>query len=194
MMTKLYVKTIGTIALTIFCIGCTHQQSTQSNNKSKTSISEIPSENNKLHQQASSQICPIPPPGHEKIPGYKVGRVDPSLNQKNIEIISPATMALGRGLISDIFTTVEFCGTAKDDLAKVKLFASNAGIKENQISADSVNNIIGETSVIDGLWFISYKFTTKGNRAILVRGYDKDGKLVATSSPVALLQIYSPNP
>jgi hypothetical protein len=188
---KLFIKVIYVAILAIFSVGCAH---TQFNNQSQSSPAPSTLSENKLNGQASSQICPTPPSGYEKMPGYKVGKVDPSLSQNTLEIISPATMALGRALISDVFTTIEFCGTAKNNLVKVKLFTSNAGIKENQISLESVKYPIGETKVKDGLWFISYQFTKIGNRAVLARGYDKDDKLVATSSPVALLQIYSPNP
>jgi hypothetical protein len=188
MLAKLSVGIIYVMTLAIISLGCTQTQTT---NQSQKAVSGKPPEN-KSFEQTSAKICPIPPTGHENIPGYKAGRVDSSLSQSTLKIISPT--ASGRAHINDVFTTIEFCGIAKNNLVKVKLFASNAGIKENQISLDAVKNSIGEATVRDGLWFISYKFTTKGNRAVLAKGYDKDGKLIADSSPASLLQIYSPNP
>jgi hypothetical protein len=188
MLTKVLVRIIYLMALAISGMGCTQTQTT---NQSQKTDAEVLSKN-QLPEQKSALICPIPPTGHENIPGYKASRVDPSLSQSTLKIISPT--ASGRAHISDIYTTIEFCGIARNELVKVKLFSSSAGIKENQISLEIVKNLIGEATVRDGLWFISYKFTTKGNRAVLAKGYDKDGKLITTSSPVSLLQIYSPNP
>jgi hypothetical protein len=192
MKTKLFVRIICSTLLTTVSAGCSYTKSEKQSQLSSASVNSP--ESNKSHQQVSSQICPIPPSGHEKIPGYTAGKVNSSLIQKTLEVISPPNMNLGRGLISDVFTTIEFCGTAKENIVKVKLFTSNAGIKENQISSDAIKYSIGEATVRDGLWFMSYKFTNRGDRAVLAKGYDKDSKLVVTSSPVTLLKIYSPNP
>lgn len=133
--------------------------------------------------EATTEFCPTPPVDHGKIPGYQPGRVDPSLSKKTLQIISP-TLDEGddrhfhEGLLQQ---PIQFCGTAKDPIVTVKLFATGAYIYEQQLPDPAEPTLlIGETTVENRLWFISHEFREDavGKRTIVARGYDANDQLI----------------
>ncbi|NEQ53922.1 MAG: hypothetical protein F6K11_27960 [Leptolyngbya sp. SIO3F4] len=133
--------------------------------------------------ESTTEFCPIPPVDYEKIPGYQPGRVNPSLSEKTLQIISP-TLDEGddrhfyEGLLQQ---PIQFCGTAKDAVVKVKLFSTGAYIYEQQLPDPAEPTLLlGGTTVDNGLWFISHEFREDavGKRTIVARGYDANDQLV----------------
>jgi hypothetical protein len=153
---------------------------------------------NTLSQNSSSEvanvICPIPPIGYERIPGYQPGSVDPSLSQKSIEFISPTLEGNPSFYLGILQQPVRFCGIAKDNIVKVKLFASGAYIYEQQDSIpEEPELLLGEVPVENGLWFFSYDFRGVGVRDIIAKGYDANDQLIATTSGISI-SLAEPNP
>ncbi len=164
--------------------GCIHLKPLSQNQVS--SIAEP------LAKVGTPSVCPIPPNGYEQMPGYQPGQVDPAKVTQSIEMFSPASSSIGRGGYGGTFDPIEFCGIAKNGVVEVKLFTSREHIQEHQISSDSQKYLIGQAKVQNGFWFITYSFRQGGDRALVARGYDKSGKLIADTNPVTLLRIYSP--
>jgi hypothetical protein len=144
----------------------------------------------------NTQICPVPLRGYANIPGYQPGRVDPSLSQKAVEIISP-TVGNGGPVFHEGLTQqpIRFCGTAKDNIAKVKLFSTGAYTYEQQPPVPADPELpIGEDSVENGIWFVDYDFRDgPGKRNIVAKGYDASDKLVETAVPI-IVSIADVNP
>jgi hypothetical protein len=144
----------------------------------------------------TTQICPTPPLAYESLPGYQPGRVDPSLVQETVKIISPVSAEASSNFYESILQQpIKFCGTAKENIVKVKLFSSGAYIYEQQLPEPSGPELpIGESNVDNGLWFIAYDFRDgEGRRTIVAKGYDANGELVETTAPISIT-LAGPNP
>ncbi|MEO0489634.1 MAG: hypothetical protein AAFZ49_08750, partial [Cyanobacteria bacterium J06659_2] len=77
-------------------------------------------------------VCPIPPLGYERMPGYQPDSVDPSLSEKSLAFISPTLEGNPTFYLGILQQPVNFCGIAKDNILSVKLFASGAYIYEGK--------------------------------------------------------------
>jgi hypothetical protein len=144
----------------------------------------------------NTPVCPTPPLAYESLPGYQPGRVDPSLVQETVKIISPVSVEASSNFYESILQQpIKFCGTAKENISKVKLFSSGAYIYEQQLPEPSNPELpIGESNVENGLWFIAYDFRDgEGRRTIVAKGYDDNGELVETSAPISVT-LAGPNP
>lgn len=144
---------------------------------------------------AAKELCPIPPVNYNKIPGYQPGKVDPSLSQRPIDIISPTLEGNPTFYLGILQQPVRFCGTAKDNIVKIKLFATGAYIYEKKDPVPAKPELLlGETSVKHNVWFFSYHFRDgEGVRRIIARGYDSSNQVIATTSEISIT-LAAPNP
>lgn len=88
----------------------------------------------------------------------------------SIKINSPT-----KGTKFQLGNTVEFKGTISSDITTVKLLAENKWP-------------LGEAKVSSGIWEVSAKFNTKGDRRIVAQGFNIAGNLVETTEITIILQ------
>lgn len=175
--TKQFSKQFWLLVLLITSLsGCNHNNAiTQPTESEATTVSET-----LTATDSPTKICPIPPAG--KIPGYQPGKVEPSLSQKTIQIISPILDEGDRNFYTGLRQQpIQFCGTAKDNIINVKLFATGAYIYEQKYPDPSEPTLLlGEATVENGVWFIAHEFKEDviGKRYVLARGYDANDQPV----------------
>jgi hypothetical protein len=179
------------LAVTVF--GCASNQSNR-----EDIVTQPTAETGQSTSVSSNniQICPTPPLAYESIPGYQPGKVDPSLVQETVKIISPVSVEASSNFYESILQQpIKFCGTAKENIVKVKLFSSGAYLYEKKLPEPSEPELpIGESNVENGLWFIAYDFRDgEGRRTIVAKGYDANDELVETSAPISMT-LAGPNP
>ncbi len=161
--------------------GCVTNRTAKNETKSST-VKDLSSS-----ISTTKKVCPIPPLNHEKIPGYRPGGVDPSLSSKALEFISPTLEGNPTFYSSILQQPVKFCGMAKENIVKIKLFASGIYIYEKRYpNPEKPELSLGEAKVKNGIWFFSYDFREVGSRDIIAKGYDSKGTLIATTSQISI--------
>ena len=153
------------------------------NNEAK----DVAAEDSDSSALTTKEVCPIPPINYEKIPGYQPGIANPSLSSKLLEFMSPTLEGNSTFYLSILQQPVRFCGTAKGNITKIKLFASGIYIYEKRYpNPEKPEILLGETTVNNGLWFFSYDFREVGSRDIIAKGYDSEDNLISTTSQITI--------